>query len=184
MDSLPKTLYIIRHCRAAGQQPDAPLTAEGHRQAQALADQLAAVPFDRIVSSPFTRALESIAPLATRLDLPIEMDERLAERVLSTEDLPDWLDKLRASFEDLDLCLAGGESSRTAMQRAVAVVEEILRSDARTTAVVTHGNLMTLLLRHFGARIGFPEWQRLTNPDVYQIVVQGGTSSLQRLALK
>ena len=48
-----KRVYLVRHCSAAGQAPDRPLTAEGEAQALRLADFL--VPFDvaRIVSSPF-----------------------------------------------------------------------------------------------------------------------------------
>jgi broad specificity phosphatase PhoE len=37
------------------------------------------------------------------------------------------------------------------------------------TLLVTHGNLMTLLLKRFDDRIGFAKWQPLTNPDVYSI---------------
>lgn len=178
-----KTLYIIRHCKATGQEPGATLTAEGYGQANALVQQLAHVPFTRIVSSPFRRAQESAAPLAARLGLPVEIDERLAERVLSPDSVPDWMEKLRLSFEDLDLCLAGGESSRVAMARGVAVIEEILAGDAETTAVVTHGNLMTLLLKHFDDRFGFAEWQALTNPDVYQVVLAGERPSVRRIEL-
>ena len=42
-----------------------------------------------------------------------------------------------------------------------------------TTLLVTHGNLMTLLLKRFNDRIGFPEWQQLTNPDIYRITRAG-----------
>jgi 2,3-bisphosphoglycerate-dependent phosphoglycerate mutase len=166
-----KTLYIIRHCKAAGQHVDAPLTPEGAAQATQLADRLAMLPIERIISSPFLRATQSIAPLAQRLGLPIATDERLAERILSIADLPDWLAALQATFDDLERCFEGGESSRTAMRRAAAVVRECELHSADVTLLVTHGNLMTLLLKHFDQRIGFAQWQWLTNPDVYRIVL-------------
>jgi 2,3-bisphosphoglycerate-dependent phosphoglycerate mutase len=55
------------------------------------------------------------------------------------------------------------------MQRAVAVVADIQAHSAQTTLVVTHGNLMALLLKHFDDAIGFAEWSALSNPDVYRI---------------
>ena len=116
-------LYIVRHCKAAGQQPEAGLTADGHLQAKKLAEQLSLLPIGRIISSPFMRAKQSIAPLAGRLGLPIATDKRLAERILAAGDLPDWLAALKLSFDDLDRCFAGGESSRAAMQRASEVAE-------------------------------------------------------------
>jgi broad specificity phosphatase PhoE len=76
-----QTLYIVRHCKATGQQPEAPLTPAGLADAALLADQLAALPLDRIISSPFLRARQTIVPLAERLGLPIASDARLAERV-------------------------------------------------------------------------------------------------------
>jgi 2,3-bisphosphoglycerate-dependent phosphoglycerate mutase len=178
-----KTLYIIRHAKASGQEPDAPLTPEGELQALHLADLLASLPIERIVSSPFTRATRSIAPLAQRLNLPIITDERLIERVLSSTDLFDWISALRASFEDLDLCFPGGESSRAATQRAVGALNDMLAHCVGTSVIVTHGNLMSLLLKHFNPEIGFADWQKLTNPDVYRVELVGRSRTLQRIAL-
>ncbi|SRR6266498_4476501 len=178
---MSKTIYIVRHCKAAGQAPYAPLTPEGIAQATQLADRLAVLPIERIISSPFLRATQSIAPLAQRLGLPIATDGRLAERILSTADLPDWLTVLQATFDDLDRCFEGGESSRTAMQRGAAVVSESELHAADVTLLVTHGNLMTLLLKHFDQRIGFVEWQRLTNPDVYRVVLAPERAEIVRV---
>ncbi len=176
-----KTLYIVRHCKAAGQQHDAPLTAEGVIQATQLAERLALLPIQRIISSPFLRATQSITPLAQRLGLPIATDARLAERILSSAELPDWIAALQATFDDLDRCFEGGESSRTALQRATAVVSEIVMHPADVTLLVTHGNLMTLLLKHFDPQIGFAEWQRLTNPDVYRVVLTPERTEIARV---
>ncbi|HEU5102449.1 MAG TPA: histidine phosphatase family protein [Roseiflexaceae bacterium] len=176
-----KILYVVRHCKAVGQQPDAPLTAEGLAQADQLADQLADVSIERIISSPFLRATQSIAPLARRLELPIATDERLAERVLSDSELPDWMDALQSTFEDLDRRFQGGESSRAAMQRAAAVVREVESGPAGVTLLVTHGNLMTLLLKHFDPRIGFEDWRSLTNPDIYRVVALPDRAEIARV---
>jgi 2,3-bisphosphoglycerate-dependent phosphoglycerate mutase len=179
---LPKQLYLVRHCKAAGQEPDSLLTTDGTEQAAALARFLGRLPVDRIVSSPFLRARASIMPLARRLDLPVETDARLAERVLAGPDpLPDWLDHLRAGFADPDLCLPGGESGRTAQGRGVAALQDILAHPARHTAVVTHGNLLALLLQHFDRGYGFEAWQRLTNPDVFAVRVQEDAPSVTRI---
>lgn len=164
-----KTLYVVRHCEAEGQEADAPLTPEGAAQSHNLAVSLATVNIERIISSPYRRATQSIEPLARRLNLQVELDMRLVERVLCSGSRPDWQERLHDSFLDLDLSWEGGESSRTAMQRAVAVVADIQRHSAGNTLLVTHGNLMALLLKHFDDSIGFAEWLALSNPDVYRI---------------
>jgi 2,3-bisphosphoglycerate-dependent phosphoglycerate mutase len=176
-----KRLYLIRHCSATGQAADAPLSPEGQAQAERLANFLMGHGIERIVSSPFLRAQQSIEPFAGRLNLEIHTDSRLAERVLSRLPLLNWMDDLKKTFDDLDLTYEGGESSRTAMSRAVDAVNEILSLDVSTSAVVTHGNLMTLLLKHIDDRFGFEEWKRLTNPDVFVVTVNGSKQTVERI---
>ena len=109
-----KTLYLVRHCKAEGQEADAPLTPEGVAQSNYLADLLANANIERIISSPYTRATQSITPLAQRLNLIVELEVRLVERVLCSDSRPDWQEHLFASFSDLDLRLEGGESRNAA----------------------------------------------------------------------
>lgn len=161
--------YVIRHCQATGQEPDAPLTEAGKQQAIALADALSEAKIERIISSPYVRAYQSALPLAERLGLAVEVDDRLIERVLSPVPLDNWRASLAETFVNLDLSFAGGESSRTAMHRGVAVINEVAQQTKNPVAIVTHGNLMTLILKAFDQRIGYTEWANLKNPDIYLI---------------
>jgi 2,3-bisphosphoglycerate-dependent phosphoglycerate mutase len=147
------------------------LTPVGQAQAVLLADHLETVGVDRLVSSPYTRAQQSIAPLARRLGLAVDVDARLAERVLSAAPLAQWREAIRQTFVDGDLAWPGGESSRTAMARGRAAIDALLARPERTTVVVTHGNLLTLILRSFSPRFSFQTWVGLSNPDVYRIAV-------------
>ena len=162
-------LFLVRHCQSSGQEPDAPLTPLGHQQAEQLADVLQERGVARIVSSPYTRAVQTAQPLATRLGLPLETDERLIERVLSTEPLDDWREQLRAAWADHDLVLPGGESGRAATQRGMAALTDILASGHRPTVVVSHGNLLALLLHAFDGRPGYATWEALSNPDLFEV---------------
>ena len=162
-------IFLVRHCQATGQTADALLTPEGELQAAQLADFLANSGIDLLVSSPFTRAHASIVPLALRIGRKVEIDARLSERKLSDAWLPDWRDHFRASFDDVDLCLPGGESSRAATARFVAALESVRNREASVAVMVTHGNLLTLLLRYLDPRFGYEDWRTLTNPDIFQV---------------
>lgn len=178
---MPPILYLVRHCRATGQEPDAPLTPEAHTEAERLAAALAPHAIDRIISSPFRRARDSIAPFAAQRGLSIETDARLVEQVLSPTPVPDWQDTLRAGFADPDLALPGGESARVAQARGIAVVQEVLARPGRGAVLVTHGALLTLLLRHFDPRVGYAEWARLSNPDLFRVEMRAGAPRVERL---
>ncbi|RAP74328.1 histidine phosphatase family protein [Paenibacillus montanisoli] len=176
-----KNLYVVRHCKAEGQAPDAPLTAAGVLQAEKLADFLADKNIDSIIASPFERACRTLAPLAEKLGVDIMLDERLTERVLLADNHPDWRDMLLNTFDDLDLRYEGGESSNAAMNRAIGVVREALNSKHNNIALVSHGNLISLLLKHFDDRIGFREWESMSNPDVFHLSFVKEMPSIHRI---
>ena len=157
---------LVRHAAATGQQAEASLTIEGKQQANALADFLRAFRIERVISSPFRRAVETIEPFCVQAGLRVETDVRLVERLLSAVNVVDWREQLSRSFDELDYCLEGGESSREAQERGVSVVREALLSNRRC-ALVTHGNMLALILKWANATAGFELWSGLTNPDVF-----------------
>jgi 2,3-bisphosphoglycerate-dependent phosphoglycerate mutase len=172
-----KTIYLVRHCSATGQSPEAELSQLGHQQAQELVSFFEDKMIHHIVSSPYTRAQHSIQPTAQSKNISIIIDKRLAERKLSTSDLPNWIELLEETFTDLDFKFAGGESSREATDRAIEVVKE----SPTNVVLVTHGNLMSLILKHFDNSIGFQDWKSLSNPDVFSLTIVNNESNIERL---
>ncbi|MGI8384178.1 histidine phosphatase family protein [Robertmurraya sp. P23] len=162
-----KKIYVIRHCEAKGQPSGSSLTDKGFEQAKYLVDFFRHTKIDRMIVSPFLRAVQSVQPLSEEREIKIEMDERLSERILSTKDLPDWYEKLRETFNNLDVKFEGGESSQEAMNRIVSVAEEV--NESENTIIVSHGNIITLLLKYYHNEFGFEDWKNLSNPDVFQI---------------
>ncbi|WP_374717598.1 histidine phosphatase family protein [Neobacillus sp.] len=176
-----KKIHVVRHCEAVGQSPDAQLTDKGLKQAFELCEFFSNIKIDQIIASPYRRAIESIQPLAKRLGLEVEIDRRLTERILSTKNLSDWFEKLRSTFEDIELKFEGGESSREAMNRIVEVVDEIFSRNNDHTVVVTHGNLMSLLFMFYSKDFGFDNWKSLSNPDVFLLIKEGNQVTFKRI---
>jgi 2,3-bisphosphoglycerate-dependent phosphoglycerate mutase len=168
------TMLLIRHCQSTGQAPDAPLTAQGLTDAAAFAAELHAHAVDAVFSSPFTRARQTVAPFAERHGLKIGIDDRLAERRLSAEPRPDWMDHIRRSFADLDHRAPGGESLREARHHGLAALAEIAGIGHRLLAVSTHGNLLAALLHSVDPGFGFADWEQLRNPDLFRLTFDGG----------
>ena len=77
---------LIRHADAGsrerwedGDDRLRPLSKKGRRQAEGLVKSLAAIPLERILSSPYRRCVETVEPLARARGLSIEETEALAE---------------------------------------------------------------------------------------------------------
>jgi phosphohistidine phosphatase SixA len=79
------SIYLVRHGKAGSRShwhdDDLlrPLSKNGWKQAEAIAERLASRGPSALFSSPFTRCRQTLEPLATALDLEIVDDKRLGE---------------------------------------------------------------------------------------------------------
>lgn len=155
---------------------DLPLTAAGEREARLLRKPLAAVSFDRVLSSPLSRARETceLAGLGGRAELRddlLEWDYGDYEGRTSADirrDRPGWL-------LWRDGC-PNGESAADVGTRADRIVAELLATPApddgsgATIAVFAHGHLLRVLCAR---------WLGLTPADGQLFGL--GTATLSRL---
>lgn len=80
-----RRLFLVRHAKAGdrsswrGDDRERPLSKAGEAQSQAIAKQLERAGATELVSSPYLRCRQTLAPLAERLGRAIRDDERLAE---------------------------------------------------------------------------------------------------------
>ncbi|GAE91431.1 phosphoglycerate mutase family 2 [Gracilibacillus boraciitolerans JCM 21714] len=179
-----KRILIIRHCHALGQHSDSPLSKRGNQQAYELSRKLERLsfPIHRIITSPFLRTKDSIKPFAIRQNITIETDDRLKERLLSEQPIDDWIDILEESFQNFYFKLPGGESSSDAYKRAEELLKECINDELNENIIiVTHGNLLALMLKKFNVEFGFHEWKTLTKPDVFLIERIGGEYISERI---
>jgi 8-oxo-dGTP diphosphatase len=79
------SVLLVRHAKAGDRDkweaPDdlRPLTTKGEAQAQDLVDLLAGYEIDRVLSSPYLRCTQTVAPLAAARGLAVEPCDDLAE---------------------------------------------------------------------------------------------------------
>lgn len=78
-------VYLVRHAKAGdredwkGDDRQRPLTKSGHRQAEALVDQLKNDRVDAVMSSPYLRCVQTVEPLASARGLSVEPKAELEE---------------------------------------------------------------------------------------------------------
>lgn len=177
VDELPKsesdefsTIYIFRHGQTddnanfifSGNR-DAKLTEEGVKQAEVLAQKIKDIKFDRLISSPQNRAIQTmeiaISQNPNAKNLKIETDERIKER--SYGDLtgkskmeiqlrdPEKLLKIRRSY---DYVPTNGESIEMVCERVGEFCEDLVKELSGKNikvAISCHGNSIRGFRKYF-----------------------------------
>ena len=98
--------WFNHHFTATRQDPgihDPALTPLGEEQAEAAAESLAGEGLTRILTSPYTRALQTAAPIAQRLNLPITVNPIVRERYAFACDVGTPANRLAISWPGIDL---------------------------------------------------------------------------------
>ncbi len=118
---------------------DLGLSEPGTRQARQLADQLAQLPIDLLVVSPFPRAVQTAEIALHGRDIRREVDHELGDvRIGELEG--GSLDDYRRSepHADRDVPFPGGESLNDAARRYAGAFRRLCERRERTTLVVCH----------------------------------------------
>lgn len=149
-------LLLVRHALPLRSEPgegsDPRLSDEGAAQAARLPDALARFPITRLVSSPQVRAIETGRPLADKLGLPIEVDDRLAEY---DRDLPHYIPIEQIAKENpqelqrlIDGHLPSGVDEDAFRARITAGIDDLVQAADHddTVAVFSHGGVINVLL--------------------------------------
>ncbi len=157
------TLLLVRHAtndwvgeRLAGWTPGVHLNEAGQQQAFALAERLAPMPIKAIYSSPLERAWETAAPLAERLNLPVEIEPDLGEVQYGQ-----WTGKPLKEMRETDLWpllmmapslarFPEGESLSEAQARIVGALERLRRKHPDDMIMaVSHADMLKAVVAHY-----------------------------------
>ncbi|GAB4586113.1 histidine phosphatase family protein [Nocardia sp. NPDC127526] len=160
------TVILLRHGVStsntartlAGRSAGVDLTERGREQAHAVSDRLSSLPIEHIVCSPLLRCQRTVAPLADKLGLDAEPDERLLE-----VDYGDWTGKALADLVSEPLwkvvqrhasaaVFPAGEALAHVQFRAVSAIRELDRAFADKHGgdvlwvACTHGDVIKSVL--------------------------------------
>ena len=78
-------IYLVRHAKAGerrvwtGDDLDRPLSKKGWKQSDLVAKRLSKHGAARLLSSPYVRCVQTLEPLADRLGVEVEIEQRLTE---------------------------------------------------------------------------------------------------------
>ena len=176
--------------RLYGRSEGVTLSEAGRAQAEDLARRVSEVTVHALYSSPLERCLETAAPIAKATGLTPRVAKGLIEI-----DYGSWTGKPFTTLSRTKLWkefhgatpsaprFPGGETLAEAQARAVKAVNQLAdRHPKDTVAVVSHGDVVALVLAHF-AGIHIDQFQRLeiAPASVTAIAVGAGAPGIRKV---
>lgn len=156
---------------------DPALTARGREQAEAVAAALVGAGIGRILASPYTRALQTAAPIARRLGVPVIIQPLVRERYAFACDIGTPRTELALAWPEQDFTHLDeiwwptmNEPVSEVIRRAALFRAEMRAiPDWSDTLVVSHWGFLLALS---GRSLGNAEWLRFdpTAPPPAEIV--------------
>jgi len=141
-------IYLVQHGEKEPMPGDPGLTARGREQAAVTARWFRNVKLAAVYTSPLRRARQTAQPIAAAAGLPVQVDDRLRERVnwQGAQPLARFMADWDQSTRDRQFVPAGGESSRSAGERLRGFLAG-LAGGPGPVAAVSHGGVTLDLLR-------------------------------------
>jgi broad specificity phosphatase PhoE len=139
--------FVVRHAKAGsrrgfdGDDELRPLSRNGRPQADGLVELLAHRDIGRVLSSPFTRCVQTVEPLAASLGLEVEIDKKLGEG-------HDWSHALaivEQAPQPVVLCSHGdviGDLMHHLAARGVALDDDRIEKGSTWVLQVEEGNIV------------------------------------------
>lgn len=169
-------------------QLDSPLSERGVRQAERLAERMADIPFDVLLSSDLGRAMATAQAIADRCGASIESCPALREQSLGIFEGLTW-PEIEARYEsevsryraDPDFAVPNGESRHAYHARTVACLTSLVdRFRGKTIVTVAHGGTLGVAIRHaMGVPAAAPNPARLWNASLNSFDVTGDVWKLR-----
>jgi 2,3-bisphosphoglycerate-dependent phosphoglycerate mutase len=174
------TIYWVRHAKSPFSLENErlrELSPDGMAAAECVTEILVQEQLEAVVSSPYTRAVQTVEGAAAKLGLTIELEENLRERPLASLDHviedQDFMAAIERAFTDPDYALPGGESNHEAQRRGMEALQRVLdRHQGKRIAIGTHGNIMTILMSYWDKEAyGLAFWKQTSMPDIYKMTL-------------
>lgn len=167
------TVYFIRHAQSDRFTQDdrtRPLTAEGLCDTEKITAALENSGIDHIISSPYTRTIQTVTHLAEKLGLEIETDEDFRERNAGKWHGEHFFDFIKAQWEDFNYHIIDGECLADVQKRNIAALYRVFEKySGKTVAIATHGTALSTMLNYYNPSFGYEDFIRIVDYMPYVV---------------
>ena len=173
------TIYFIRHAQSDFSVSDdrtRPLTEKGLDDRKLVTDFLWDKDVDTLISSPYKRAIDTIADFSEKKGLSIELIEDFREKksdynlITANMDVTVFWQK---QWADFNYKFGDGECLAEVQKRNIAAFKDVLKQYRnKTLAVGTHGMALSMIINYYDNTFGYDDFMMMVyiNPWVAKMM--------------
>jgi len=173
------TVYFIRHAqsdRFVHDDRTRPLTSEGMKDTRKITEVLENSGISHIISSPYTRTIQTVTDLSEKLGLSIETEEDFRERNAGQWHGENFIEFIRSQWEDFSYHILDGECLTDVQKRNISALHrQIEKYSGETIAIATHGTALSTMINYYYPEFGFENFMRIIDymPYVVKMELEG-----------
>ena len=164
------TVYFIKHAESDNSVRNGrirPLTPKGLYDRPLVTEFLRDKNIDAVLSSPFKRAVDTVADFAEKNGFEIEIIEDLREQKSSKnmgKDNPAHYQFLERQWSDFSYTLSEGECLGEVQERNIFALNGVLnRYKGKNIVIGTHGTALSTIINHFDSTYSFEDFMAMVN---------------------
>lgn len=154
-------VYLVRHgqttfnAQGIHQPSNASLSDLGKKQASDLAERIAHLPIDKVITSNFARALQTAEIINTKINKPLEESELFVEKKRpsevenqshQSEPVKKITSQIKENYADPIWHFSDEENYYDVLDRALHALEHLESQKEENLLVVSHGTFIRMLL--------------------------------------
>lgn len=164
------TVYFIRHAQADNSVRDGrtrPLTEKGMKDRALVTEFFLDKPIDAVFSSPFKRAVDTIADFAEKNGFDITTIEDFRERKGDSsmrKDNEGFVPFMERQWADFSYTFSDGECLAAVQSRNIAALNEILAQyKGKRVMIGTHGTALSTIINYYDPTYGFEDFMLMAD---------------------
>ncbi len=158
-------VYFVRHAEPNYDNHDdllRELSPRGMEDRKLVTAFLSDKDIDVVLSSPFKRAIDTVADFAEKKGLSIEKIENFRERKVDSCWIEDFTEFTKRQWSDFNYKLSDGECLREVQDRNIAALNEVLVKYQRKNIVIgSHGTALSTIINYYDKSFGYEDFEKI-----------------------
>lgn len=119
---------------------------------------------DVVLSSPYKRAVDTVAHFAESRALPIGIMDGFRERRVDSGWIEDFTAFSKRQWSDFTYRLSDGECLKEVQDRNISALAEVLESyPGKNIVIGSHGTALSTIINYYDSSFGYGEFEKIKN---------------------